>query len=261
MSIVVRSFGQVKRFCQNRYGLVPLEQSQAAFERWLQSGRGQKLLAAERAMLEQQMECVFGFYLLQLSMSPSIDVCHFSTVNHHFQSVPTGGVESGISHCISNFEQLPYASESIDVVVLHHVLEYVENPHQLLREAQRVLIPNGHLLIVGFNPLSFYGLQTLWMKFFSKAKRWRLRSLALARVVDWLNLLDVEPISISRGYEGLSIRQALNKMRSISGGAYSVLARKRVIPLTPIKSYWKKSPISWGEKQPFPTASQSHEKS
>jgi ubiquinone/menaquinone biosynthesis C-methylase UbiE len=58
-----------------------------------------------------------------------------------------------------DFGELPFATQSLDLVVLPHVLEFAAEPHQVLREVERVLIPEGQVIICGFNPSSLWGMR------------------------------------------------------------------------------------------------------
>jgi ubiquinone/menaquinone biosynthesis C-methylase UbiE len=61
---------------------------------------------------------------------------------------------------VCDLRELPFAANSIDLAVMPHVLESHDNPHQILREVERILIPDGQLVITGFNPLSLWGAST-----------------------------------------------------------------------------------------------------
>lgn len=89
---------------------------------------------------------------------------------------------------IAEDEALPIESESVDVVVLINALELSEQPHQVLREAHRVLTPHGHLLVVGSNPNSLSGL---WRRVaaLTRARRQLARGIATTQLNDWLELL------------------------------------------------------------------------
>ena len=52
---------------------------------------------------------------------------------------------------------LPFEAQSVDLIVMPHTLEFTSDPHRLLREAERVLMPEGQLIILGFNSLSLWG--------------------------------------------------------------------------------------------------------
>ena len=58
---------------------------------------------------------------------------------------------------VHDFTELPFATQSLDLVVMPHVLEFSAEPHQVLREVERVLIPEGQVIICGFNPISMWG--------------------------------------------------------------------------------------------------------
>jgi SAM-dependent methyltransferase len=146
-------------------------------------------------------------------------------------------------------EQLPLASDTVDLVVLPHTLDFSLDPHLVLREAERILIPEGRVLIVGFNPISLWGL---WRG----ALRWRGgvpwcgRFLSYRRIVDWLVLLgfDIEysdvcafapPLDSDRWARRLDRAEGLGRrVWPMLAGVYVVRAVKRVSTIRPIKSGW-----------------------
>ena len=87
-------------------------------------------------------------------------------------------------------EELPVASDSVDVVVLHHALDFTEQTHRLLREATRVLRPGGHMLIIGFNPASLWGLAKLLRS--RNHVPWCGKFISKGRLADWLQLLNLQ---------------------------------------------------------------------
>jgi len=155
---------------------------------------------------------------------------------------------------IADFEELPLSADALDVVLLHHVLEYTSNPHQLLREATRVLIPRGHLIIVGFNRFSLWGGWKFFARKVRQSTHWQYNSLRLGRLLDWLELLDFEVTSISHGLyrpplRGQAMMEKLSFLETVGnrlgwplGAVYVVVARKDVIPVTPIKNRWSWRP-------------------
>src|SRR5882672_5382345 len=101
---------------------------------------------------------------------------------------------------IHRYEELPFAANSIDLVVLPHILEFAEEPHQVLREVDRVLVPEGQVVITGFNPASLWGLRQSLTRL--GARPFLPRSghfIALPRIKDWLQLLSFE---VNRGRFG-----------------------------------------------------------
>jgi hypothetical protein len=122
----------------------------------------------------------------------------------------------------------------------------------LIREADRVLIPDGHLIISGFNPLSLCGLAKL-AYFNSQKFPWPGRFFSPARIKDWLNLLGYEILddkrmmysSLSRkgGYKPFGLLQNFcRRYLGRFGSVYVLVARKRELPLTPIKPKWRTKP-------------------
>src|SRR5690606_10094438 len=102
--------------------------------------------------LESELQDLFGYHLLQISIDPTLDLTRGSRISHRFSLTPQAKPQGALSPLVSEYHSLPFSSEALDLVLLHHLLDYSQTPHQLLREVSRVLIPRGHLVIVGFNP-------------------------------------------------------------------------------------------------------------
>jgi SAM-dependent methyltransferase len=119
---------------------------------WFESELGQYVLAREQAWFDAVSVDLFGFNAMQVGHC-GVDGLRANRMPHRF----CGGLELGELRCQP--EQLPIASQSLDLVALPHLLEFSAHPHQVLREAERVLRPEGRLLIAGFNPLSLWGLR------------------------------------------------------------------------------------------------------
>jgi SAM-dependent methyltransferase len=149
-------------------------------------------------------------------------------------------------------EELPFASQSIDLLVLPHALEFADDPHRVLREVERVLMPEGQVLISGFNPISLWGLrQVVGRTFDSPFLPREGQFLALPRLKDWLKLLGFE---VHRGHFGC-YRPPFNRERwqarfgfmeragdrwwSYGGAIYMVHAIKRVQGMRLIGPSWK----------------------
>ena len=119
---------------------------------WLNTTLGQCLLKREQAMFDSMVGDVFGFNAIQLGML-QMDTLK----NSRIPNILHLGNREGDAYCESDY--LPFAECCIDLVCLPHVLEFSHNPHQSLREAERVLVPEGYLIITGFNPISTWGLK------------------------------------------------------------------------------------------------------
>ena len=132
---------------------------------WLQTAPGRLLLAWEQERLDHAVADVFGYHALQLGL-PELEGLRANRMPHRWLTVdavltPAAGLEQAPTafslHC--EFDALPFPNASIDLVVLPHSLELARDPHQTLREVERVLVPEGRVVIVGFNPASLWGLR------------------------------------------------------------------------------------------------------
>jgi SAM-dependent methyltransferase len=145
---------------------------------------------------------------------------------------------------------LPLASQSVDLVVLPHVLEFGAEPHQILREAERVLMPEGQIVISGFNPLSLWGAKR-WMGRRRSEYPWCGDFIGLLRLRDWLKLLGFElnggrfgcyapPFSQSKWLERFAFMEnAGDRWWPICGGVYVVRAVKRVLGMRLVTPQWR----------------------
>jgi SAM-dependent methyltransferase len=156
------------------------------------------------------------------------------------------------AHVQIRLEELPFASQSIDLLVLPHALEFADDPHRVLREVERVLMPEGQVVISGFNPISLWGMrQMVGRSFGSPFLPEAGQFLALPRLKDWLKLLGFEvhrghfgcyrpPFSAERwqGRFGF-IESAGNRWWPFCGAVYLVHAIKRVPGMRLIGPPWK----------------------
>lgn len=183
---------------------------------WLQSPPGRYLLDWEQARLDQAVTDVFGFHAVQLGL-PELAALRANRMPHRWVAsddlrepalLPLPVIDDALStllpmgeghalHC--DFDALPFPSQSLDLVVLPHTLELARDAHDTLREVERVLVPEGRVVILGFNPASLWGLR-------QHAGHWRQRLggeqplylpsagefIGYRRVRDWLRLLGFE---------------------------------------------------------------------
>jgi SAM-dependent methyltransferase len=221
-----------------------------AFCAWLEKPLGRRLLKTERMELEDILPSLFGYHLVQLgAVRKGIDLLSSSCIWHRV--VLEAGIwpEAQSPGLLSRIDVLPFASATVDVVVLPHVLEYESNPHQVLREVQRVLVPYGTLIILGLNPWSFWGL---WQFFLYRCERmpWYGRFYSLTRIQDWLALLGFEAVKLRYflfrpPLQRPRLMQQLHFLEGIGrrwcpflAGGYLVVAKKQVRRLNPVDSRW-----------------------
>ncbi|WOJ94133.1 methyltransferase domain-containing protein [Congregibacter variabilis] len=162
-----------------------------ALESWYARESGEELCELIQARLEPVLGLSFGYHILQMGPLPTRSLVGASPINHQiFACAAADGKASMLCHG----DELPLESDSVDTVVAFHALEFDEHPHGSLREMQRVLRPHGHLIIVGFNPLSLLG-GAHYLQGLKKSSLWnrqRYRPVSLHRLTDWLRLLDCE---------------------------------------------------------------------
>ncbi|MCG8415048.1 MAG: methyltransferase domain-containing protein [Pseudomonadales bacterium] len=215
--------------------------------RWFQSPLGEKVLNAERDITQPLIERLFGYHILQIGCNEEYSLIDHSPVGHKIIFAPTW--RPGSRYPVADNEELPLATDSMDVVVVHHALDFTEDSHRLLREATRVLRPGGQMLIVGFNPISHWGFWKLFKR--RTTIPWRGRFISKRRLTDWLQLLNLHIEELHHGlhFLPLSMGSLLKHANSLErfgartgspfGGAYVYQCVKQVVPITPIVPRWR----------------------
>lgn len=234
-------------------------------EEWFLDTPGRMLLQAEREQVGRVLPQLFGYHILQIGALGSQDLLESSSIPHRVVlSTAPGSADSGAEQLICRPEALPVISNSIDVVVLPHVLEFTPAPHQVLQEIERVLIGEGHVVILGFNPWSLWGVWRIALAWRGQVP-WDGQFFRLTQVKDWLRSLGFE-IILSRCFffrpplQSATIMGRLNCLERLRdhdwpywGGTYIVVGKKRVVVLTPIKVEWhRRQLIAGGAAKPTP---------
>ena len=268
-------------------------------QEWFESAHGRYLLDWERAQLDRVVADIFGFHALQLGL-PALDALHANRMPHRWLATSTvRGYSDKLAHAkypldgntalpagqrapiagagvqlVCDFAALPFPANSLDLVVLPHTLELDADPHTTLREVERVLVPEGRVVICGVNPASLWGLRQrrahLYRRFgFGELflpqqgefiGYWRLR--------DWLRLLSFEvesgrfgcyrPAVVTKKW--LDRYQWMDRAGArwwpIFGAVYFLVAVKRVRGMRLIGPPWKTAPAR--TNAPVPVANRSH---
>ncbi len=231
-------------------------------QEWFETPPGQYLLAWEKEQLDRSVADIFGYHALQLGL-PEIDALATNRMPHRWLAVSGEEAASGRrpprAAFITDFSALPFQENSLDLVVLAHSLELSGDPHATLREVERVLVPEGRVVICGINPASLWGLRQRRAKLYTRLGFGRLFLPASGefinywRLRDWLRLLSFEVESGRFGcYRPSFTSQSwMNKFQwmdkagdrwwPIFGAAYFLVAVKRVRGMTLLPS-WKTSP-------------------
>jgi len=244
-------FGRRNKLSQQRKSAS--SQDRQALQDWYSRELGQALLEAEKQELEQVLPDLFGYHLLQVGSPIGEVLSGSSRVSHRILlesqeifNLENNSVQPNLCGCA---DALPIVSDSIDVVILPHTLEFETDPHQVLRETDRVLVPEGHVVILGFNPWSMWGLWRLLCSRWGSAP-WTGQFRSMMRIKDWLALLGYEVV-VTRSYffrpplqhttlmKHLTMLETLGeRWWSVFGAAYLLVAKKRIVTYTQIKPRW-----------------------
>lgn len=249
------------------------EQSIIALEGWLQTPAGVYLRAWEQTCLDNLTADIFGFNAVQIGM-PQIDALAANRMPYKWLAdrkvrppvapqQPVGAAHGGpvietappprpVALTL-DYTELPFASQSMDLVVLPHVLEFSTDPHQVLREVERVLIPEGQVIICGFNPASLWGARHVLRRVGGTSFLPRTEELiTMPRMKDWLKLLNLSASQSHFGCYAPACRtekwlhryafmdNAGPRWWPFFGGVYIVQAIKRVKGMHLIGPAWTK---------------------
>ncbi len=245
---------------------------------WFDTPAGAYAHAWEQARLDELTADIFGFNAVQLGL-PQIDALAANRMPNRWvtDSVPPSHESAAgpwlppaqsaqsdnaalPAHAygarqvvlVHDFAELPFATQSLDLVVLPHVLEFAAEPHQVLREVERVLIPEGQVIVCGFNPVSMWGARQLAGRL-TGAHFLPLHGefISVPRLKDWLKLLNME---INRGHFGCYappcatvkwlqrfafLEKAGNRWWPYLGALYIVQAIKRVKGMRLVGPAWQ----------------------
>jgi len=223
---------------------------------WLASGAGRRLLREESSQVALALDSIFGDQFVQIGHwgPPGLFLRHARTRRSALVApVPGPGVD-----LVCAADCLAIANDSVDAVLLPHILESTEYPHVLLREVDRILRPDGHIIALGFNPVGLWGLRRLLSR--GRFPPGLAHVISEHRLRDWLQLLSFSaaPATFchfaapllgsrdrparprreppSRRLRALSY-QFMKKLRHqrLFAACYLVVARKEVLRLTPIR--------------------------
>lgn len=223
---------------------------------WFSTPLGQYLLAREQPYFDKTVADIFGYNAFQLGL-PQLDLLRASRITSRMRLDPRGSADLR-----ADFRDLPIASNSVDLLVLPHVLEFSDNPHQILREVARVLLPEAQVVIACFNPWSLWGLRRLFHR--DGHYPWHGRFINLARLKDWCALLGLEinagqmscyvpPCSTEKWLKRFSFAEAAgDRWWPIGGGVYFLQAVKRVRGLHLIMPKWSERLAPKKELAPAP---------
>jgi SAM-dependent methyltransferase len=213
---------------------------------WFATPLGTCLLEKERAYLDDVTRDMFGFHALQLGL-PQFDLLRENRIAHRMKIDVGGGVDVR-----AKGTELPIATQSIDLALLPHVLEFAGDPHAVLREIDRVMMPEGRIVILGFNPWSLWGLRSAIGPSRDETP-WNGKFVSLLRVKDWLALLGFEvsagrlvcyvpPVKKEKWLKRLAFMEpAGDRWWAVGGAVYMLQAIKRVRGVRLLTPAWQEA--------------------
>lgn len=210
---------------------------------WFAGPLAAMLLEQERALVAQSLECAFGLHCLQVGAWGEPDT--FLSLARTRRTALIAGTGTRGAALVAQPDALALQSDSVDVMLLPHTLEFAAEPHEVLREAGRVLTGEGELLVLGFEPLGGWSLRHAFTR--GGFPPGRIRAIPAQRLADWLKLLGFEVGAAERflyvpPLSSLQTGRARGVFERIGrrawprlSGAYLLHARKRVHSLTPVR--------------------------
>jgi SAM-dependent methyltransferase len=210
-----------------------------AVEEWFTSPSGNTLLQDERKLITRLSCDVFGYHLLQVQdFGHGLQVFEECPIQQKW-SLQASTLHKPDVYALSEF--LPLASDSVDLVLLAHTLDFALDPQQVLREAERVLIPEGRVIILGFNPMSRLGLMHYLPPWRSRTP-YQGQFLSYHRLHDWLSLLGfaVEKSDVLL-MPPLSNTNWMRRWLPAFADIYALRAVKRVSTVRPVKMRRRRS--------------------
>lgn len=215
-------------------------------DRWLATPQGRYVADWEQERFDGLVADVFGYNALQIGL-PQLDLLAHNRIPLRQKAGEFYG--AGAVDVLCDLRQLPFAANSVDLVVMPHVLEFSTEPHQILREVERILIPEGQVLISGFNPYSLWGLRRR-LPNCPDGFPWSGSYLSVQRMRDWLQLLGFEvdrgcfgcyapPCESQRWLQRMHFMEAAgDRWWSFGAGVYLLRAVKRVHAMRLILPAW-----------------------
>lgn len=244
---------------------------------WLETPVGRYLLDWERVQVDEAVADIFGYHALQLGV-PELDSLQANRMPHQWLATEVlTGLHAGVCNrpsILCDFSALPFPAASLDLVVLPHTLEFSMDPHATLREVERVLVPEGRVVICGLNPMSLWGFRQRRARLYRKLGVGNLflpdagEFIGYWRLRDWLRLLgfEVEAADFGCYRPGVNSETWLQRFEwmdhagarwwPILGAAYFIVAVKRVRGMRLLDASWKTAPVR--VRKSVPVANRAH---
>jgi len=215
------------------------------FSHWLRHTFGQLVLKEEQNYLQSLWDKIIGDYLLILGDHIQGRLAEKCNIKKRWIVSPNDKFVGGSHLVFANYEELPFASNCVDIVLLPHTLEFAEDPYQVLREVEIIMRPEGQLIVIGFNPWGYYGLRRLLS--LRKRAPWSGEFRSASRIKEWLKVLNFDVIKKEHIFchpliakRGGVLEKCIKTYLPILCGIYVIVAKKKVFGVTPSALKWKK---------------------
>ncbi|MCW8092768.1 methyltransferase domain-containing protein [Alteromonas sp. ASW11-130] len=218
-------------------------------ERWELLPAGDIIKQAVQDVCDDYGQRIFGYHFVKLGNLSSQITLSKCPISHQINQTASSYSWSGL---VGKSHQLPYSENSVDGFLLANELDFAQDPHQILREVDRVITQSGYVIISGFNPLSLTGIGK-YLPFKRGNILHDARFFTSSRIKDWLQLLGFEIIeqrqvlfsmlffNYSRKHPS-KLQKWLSDYCPWCSSVYIILAKKRVYPMTTIRPKWKLQP-------------------
>lgn len=217
--------------------------------KWIELASAQRLFILEAGWMGDWLSQMRGEHLLYAGVDPAPKYLKQAHVNHcSTLQLPW---QRGASHAdaMVSDHRWPLPDNSIDFVVLQHSIDMSNRPHQSLREAARIVVCGGYIIMITFNPRSLWGGYR-WLRTLSSELPYMCNPVATGRIHDWLTLLDfnieyqgqaghIWPLSLGNEITAKRVDRVLAGTPYFPGAVQLVIARKNHAGLTRVQNLRK----------------------
>ncbi|MBN2689908.1 MAG: methyltransferase domain-containing protein [Gammaproteobacteria bacterium] len=217
----------------------------AKLDFWYQEPLGKVVYASEQELIASYLKNRFGHYLLQVGGSRCSGYVTASPIQNkiYLSEERVSGVYDATIQ--AKYEDLPFQLNSVDVALVAHALESAKKPQKLLSELFHVLLPNGYLLIIGFNPVSCWKLASIFQD--KSRMPWLGNWHTISKVNEWLQEVGFDIIEYNSCFfnfpttnktlsqHGKYLEMLGSAVLPSCGAIYAILAKKTVLSMIPLQ--------------------------
>lgn len=233
-----------------------------SLDQWYQQPIGRHVHHIEQQWLQSVLPQMFGYYIVQLGNVEQTWL-DLSPIRRHIYFAADHNNHTN-AHITGDYTKLPFATASIDAMVISHILEFSRDPLAILSEIYRCLLPEGKLFILGLNSCSLWGIYKLFHSCHA-APPWGGNFIRPARLRCWLqslgysinnvtSLMQRPPLNSTRVFKQLAWLDTIGaRYWPEKAGCYAIIATKSVIGLTPRRPLWRRCKTLFGKTPASPS--------